>query len=152
MQNLQLKQYNDLKKEVEDLENKIIKIRKKLENNNEIVSDLVQASNTEYPYQQMNLTMTGIPANEKLHELLSILQERKLEALKKQIEIEKFINSIPDARTRLVFEKKYIDCWSWQQIAFFIQKSDESYPRKEIHDKYLRNYIKSENSEIKVIP
>lgn len=63
-------------------------------------------------------------------------------------EIEDFIESIEDGEVRKVFKLRYIE-WgnkgklmSWQQVANRMEYGDESYPRKRIHDNYLKK-IKS---------
>ena len=61
-----------------------------------------------------------------------------------KLEIEEFISSIPDSRTRRVFQYRYIDNLNWYQIARRLGKYDESYPRKVIHDKYLEGLEGSE--------
>ncbi len=47
-----------------------------------------------------------------------------------KLQIEEFINNIPDSKTRRVFQYRYIDNLCWQAIARKISKTDESYPRK----------------------
>lgn len=50
-----------------------------------------------------------------------------------------FISDIPDSRTRRVFQYWYIDNLSWQAIANEDWKLHDSYPRRDIHDKYLED-------------
>lgn len=51
-------------------------------------------------------------------------------------DIEKFIAGIDDSRTRMVFERRYIDGWSWLKISMSMGGTGESYSRN-IHDRYL---------------
>lgn len=124
-----LKQYKDLCREIKELDNYI----KKLENRN--VSDIVTGSNNEFPYQIMNFKLEGLVHTDKLRE---VLVERKVKCEQLKIKIEEFISNIPDSRTRQVFQYRYIDGLTWQQVSRRIGGYEESYPRK-IHDRYLEN-------------
>ena len=125
-----LKQYKDLCREINELENNYIK---KLENRN--VSDIVTGSNNEFPYQIMSFKVEGLAHTDKLRD---VLVERKVKCEQLKIKIEEFISNIPDSRTRRVFQYRYIDGLTWLQIAMRMNKVHESYPRK-IHDRYLEN-------------
>lgn len=125
-----LKQYKDLCREINELENNYIK---KLENRN--VSDIVTGSNNEFPYQIMSFKVEGLAHTDKLRD---VLVERKVKCEQLKIKIEEFISNIPDSRTRQVFQYRYIDGLTWLQIAMRMNKVHESYPRK-IHDRYLEN-------------
>ncbi len=123
-----LKQYKDLCREINELENNYIK---KLENRN--VSDIVTGSNNEFPYQIMSFKVEGLAHTDKLRE---VLIERKVKCEQLKIKIEEFISNIPDSRTRRIFQYRYIDGLTWQQVSRRIGGYEESYPRK-IHDRYL---------------
>ena len=123
-----LKQYKDLCREIKELENNYIK---KLENRN--VSDIVTGSNNEFPYQTMNFKIEGLVHTDKLRD---VLVERKVKCEQLKIKIEEFISNIPDSRARRVFQYRYIDGLTWQQVSRRIGGYEESYPRK-IHDRYL---------------
>ena len=123
-----LKQYKDLCREINELENNYIK---KLENRN--VSDIVTGSNNEFPYQIMSFKVEGLAHTDKLRE---VLVERKVKCEQLKIKIEEFISNIPDSRTRRIFQYRYIDGLTWQQVSRRIGGYEESYPRK-IHDRYL---------------
>jgi len=129
-----LTQYTDLQEEIKDLEKRI----KKLENF-KVEHDKVTGSNNEFPYQPRSFTIEGynIQDIDRLNTVKTLLVDRKDKCEDMKIEIEKFISTIPDSRTRRVFQYRYIDGLSWQAIARRIGKYDESYPRKVIHDKYL---------------
>lgn len=58
-----------------------------------------------------------------------ILQKRLDACVDKVIEIERFISSIEDSRTRMVFQKRYVDGWSWAEISQSMGSMDESYAR-----------------------
>lgn len=129
-----LTQYTDLQQEIKDLEKRIDKL-----SNFKVEHDKVTGSNSEFPYQPRSFTIEGynIQDIDRLNKVKSLLVDRKNDCENMKIEIEKFISTIPDSRTRMVFQYRYIDGLSWLQIARKIGKYDESYPRKMIHDKYL---------------
>jgi vacuolar-type H+-ATPase subunit I/STV1 len=129
-----LTQYTDLQAEIKDLEKRIDKL-----SNFKVEHDKVTGSNSEFPYQPRSFTIEGynIQDVDRLNTVKSLLVDRKEKCEDMKIEIEKFISSIPDSKTRRVFQYRYIDGLSWQAIAYRIGKYDESYPRKLVHDKYL---------------
>lgn len=131
-----LKQHTDLKREIKELEKKIDKL-----SNLKIEHDKVTGSNREFPYQPMSFNIEGynIQDVDRLNELKRLLIDRKCKCEEMKIGIEEFISTIPDSLTRMVFQYRYIDNLSWQAIAMRIGKVHESYPRKDVHDKYLNN-------------
>ena len=81
----------------------------------------------------MSFKVEGLAHTDKLRE---VLIERKVKCEQLKIKIEEFISNIPDSRTRRVFQYRYIDGLTWQQVSRRIGGYEESYPRK-IHDRYL---------------
>ncbi len=135
-----LKQYNSILEEIKELNREIERLEKK-EIKHEI--DKVKGSNAEFPYQPRSFTIEGyniIEEEQNLKRILTkknILYKRKNKCEDLKLQIEEFINTIPDSLTRRVFRYRYIDELSWTAIAFRIGRTDESYPRKIIHDKHL---------------
>lgn len=131
-----LKQYNSIKAEIKELDKEIKRLEKD-ESKREI--DRVSGSNDVFPYQPRSFTIEGynIMKENKTARKRRILVKRKLKCEELKLEIEEFISNIPDSLTRRVFRYRYIDNLGWLQIAFRIGRTDESYPRKVIHDKYL---------------
>lgn len=132
-----LKQYSDLQKEIKELELRIERVKNKPV---QVVSDSVKGSARFFPYEPRTFVITGLEADKKeqhLEKLNSLLYKRRAKCRELALEIEEFINTIPDSRTRRVFSLRYIDGLNWLQIARKIERYDESYPRKVIHDKYL---------------
>lgn len=137
-----LKQYNDLIVEIRDLGIRINRLQNK---KIKVERDRVAGSNPYFPYEPRAFNIEGYNYSEadarecnliRLNNLLCI-RKQKCEDMK--LEIEEFISNIPDSRTRRVFQYRYIDNLSWQAIAIRIGRVHESYPRKDIHDKYLNN-------------
>lgn len=122
-----LENYRYLKKEIRQLERRISRLRAPL-------SDRVRASNSEFPYQEIHIRIEGEDPRKSSLEL--ILQKRLDACVDKVIEIERFISSIEDSRTRMIFQRRYVDGWSWQKISMSMGSTDESYARK-IHERFL---------------
>ncbi len=134
-----LKQYSDLQKEIKELEQRIERVKNKKV---QVVTDTVKGSSRHFPYIERSFAITGLEEDKReqqLEKLNSILYKRRAKCTEMKLEIEEFINTIPDSRTRRVFSLRYIDGLNWLQIARKIERYDESYPRKVIHDKYLEN-------------
>lgn len=128
-----LTQYTDLQAEIKDLEKRIDKL-----SNFKVEHDIVTGSNSEFPYQPRSFTIEGynIQDIDRLNIVKTLLVDRKEKCEDMKIEIEKFISTIPDSRTRRVFQYRYIDGLTWQQVSRRIGGYEESYARK-IHDRYL---------------
>lgn len=128
----QLSQYCDLVKERDKLEKRIEKIRKRTE----YISDSVQNG------YKRHLVIFGYDLSRanKLHELEDILVERDAMIIIQQVEIEKYINTIKDSKTRQIFSHRYIDNMDWYQIAIEMGYSGESTPRMR-HDRYLEENL-----------
>ena len=134
-----LGQYRSIIEEIEELERDIKRLEK-IEPKHEI--DKVTGSNSEFPYQPRSFTISGynIVEEEKRNYKISwkknILIKRKNKCEELKIQIEEFISSIPDSRTRRVFRYRYIDGLEWRPISRKFGKYDESFARK-IHERYL---------------
>lgn len=127
-----LAQYLVLQKEIADINFKI-NCSKDI-----VVTDIVQASNPDFPYQEIHKEIKGIAyINKQKRKLYKILNERLKEARNAKLDIEEFINTIDDSYVRYIFEKRYIDGWSWVKISHELGSTHESYARK-IHDRYLK--------------
>lgn len=134
-----LGQYKSIIEEIEELE-RDIKILEKQEPKHEI--DKVTGSNNDWPYQPRSFTISGynIVEEEKRNYKISwkknILIKRKNKCEELKIQIEEFISTIPDSRTRRIFRYRYIDGLEWRPISRKFGKYDESFSRK-IHERYL---------------
>lgn len=123
-----LKEYRYLKREIKSLQERIKLLKS-------TVSDTVRASNTEFPYQEIHIQIEGEDPRKSSLEL--ILQKRLDVCVDKVIEIERFISSIEDSRTRMIFQRRYVDGWSWAKISRSLGSMDESYARK-IQGRYIK--------------
>lgn len=122
-----LENYRYLKKEIRQLERRINRLHTPL-------SDRVTASNTEFPYQPIHVRIEGVDI--KKQALEEILRKRLAACLDETIRIEDFISSIDDSRTRMIFQKRYIDGWSWLKISRSMGSGSEAYARM-VHNRFL---------------
>ncbi len=117
-----LRQYKDLKKEIEDLKERIRR--------EGVAKDTVRGSSPHFPYTEYVVTVEGIS------ETREILEKRKRRAERMTREIDRFILAIPDAKTRRIFEWRYIRGKSWAEVSRILGYYSEDYARK-VHDRYL---------------
>lgn len=143
-----LEQYLDLKREIKIL-NKDIQIQEKKYKTacKDTVKDTVASSTKDHPFIRSKITISGIRgkrvAQLDAKRLNLIIMRNKAEV--EAHEIIEWIKAIEDSKTRQVFYLRYIKGFAWQQVAYEIDETDEQYPRKVIHDKYLKNCTKSTN-------
>ena len=128
-----LRQYRSIKEEIKELAEQIHKLDS---------SDIVQGSDREFPYIKHNMKVeTG--ECDHTRELL----RKELQLLKTEYHaLNEFINNIADSEIRRIFRYRYIEGWTFQRIAFRMNETDESYPRRK-HNKYLKNIKVAENAE-----
>lgn len=127
-----LKQYSSLRYEIHRLEKRIEKLRQK-----NIETDFVHGSNSEFPYQPVQIAIEGVVDNsDRIHRLEGILRKRKAHAEELQLQVEEFIATINDSRTRMIFEDRYVYGRSWLSISRKFGSCNESYARK-VHDRFL---------------
>ena len=128
-----LKQYRSLKAEIEELAEQIQMLES---------SDIVQGSDREFPYIKHNMKVETAECDRTRELLRKELQLLKTEYRK----LNEFINNIADSEIRRIFRYRYIEGWTFQKIAFRMNETDESYPRRK-HNKYLKNIKVAENAE-----
>ena len=122
-----LAQYRDLKREIEHLEQRIQRLKT-------TVIDSVRASNAEFPYQEIHVTIEGEVSPKKELENILALRSRQCQAM--ALSSERFIADIEDSRIRQIFELRYIEGWTWERISGVLGASNESYARN-LHNKFL---------------
>ncbi len=127
-------QYCDVKTEVGNLEKRISDLEK--ENSK---YSIVQASSLEPPYclQEIKINHTNFKKAKELEKQKCILDQRYIKLLELQTKVEEEISKLPTSRLRMIFEFKYIDNLSWQQVAWRIgNKATEDSVKKEYY-RYL---------------
>ncbi len=127
----QLGQYKCLCLEIKELENRLNNLKR------QEVTDKVIASASDFPYNQYELKIKGYEDDKYIEKIRARLIRRIRRCKKLRLEIEEFIEGIDDSRTRLVFQLRYIEGWSWQRISLKLGSTHESYSRK-IHERFFK--------------
>jgi len=131
-----LAKYYDLKDEIFDLKKRIHKIK----NDGLIEKDSVKGSSKYHPYISHSMVVEG--PGEGTIKLLTALEQKLSKQyeklLEQQIEIEDFIETIEKPKLREIFRLRYLDGYTWYQIALECGYNNEDTPRKK-HDRFLEN-------------
>lgn len=129
----ELSRYYWLKKEVEELEEKIATF--------DVGISAVQPKEVDI---QSSRQYSSI--QEKYVELRDIWMDKRVKALEEYIKIEKYMYSIEDEELKLIIRYRFLNCMSWDDIGYKM-----GYDRTSVSKK-LRNYLKvSHNSHDNVI-
>ncbi len=109
--------YIDACELIKETEAEIRKLRKKKKT---ITRTSVSGSNPEFPYNPQHFEIEGTVFTYKddsdLREEEKILEERKKNAEKIKLEVEKWMNTIPNRMQRII-KYKIFDELTWQQVA-----------------------------------
>jgi len=134
----QLCEYRELQKEIKRLQARIIKLK---DTKQSIVADIVKGSSIGFPYTEHSILIEGFDGEKKqssINRVQELLSKRINKSMDQTVEIAEFICSIESVKVRTIFEYRYYDLLTWQQIAYKMGVTDESYPRR-IHDKYFES-------------
>ena len=109
--------YIDACELIKETEEEIRKLRKKKKT---ITRTNVSGSNPEFPYNPQHFEIEGTTFTYKddsnLREEEKILEERKKNAEKIKLEVERWMNTIPNRMQRII-KHKIFDELTWQQVA-----------------------------------
>lgn len=105
----ELKQYQSLKGEIQDIEAEISELK------NSKTMDVVKASYSDFPYTEHPVKVYG--NDEHILNLIAEKRQKKAELERLKYDIEQFIDNIPDSQTRRVLKLKYIKGYSWAEVA-----------------------------------
>lgn len=129
-----LKDYNDLIQEISNIKSKIQKLDGK-----DVLVDVVQSSSKHFPYVKRNIVIENPQPKliQEKEQYKQLLEKKAKKLIKKKIEIETFIDSLPTSRLRNIFELKYIQGYSYKMIAYKLGvNTTEESVRKE-HDRFF---------------
>lgn len=118
-----LKQFRHLKKEIEDLEQRISRSQ---------VTDVVSGSDRRFPYTQHHVAITGIDQR-----ALRRLRRKQQQCRMEYDEIAMWIDSIEDSQLRMIFRARYLDGYSWIRVAHEIGGDNKKDSVRKAHDRYL---------------
>lgn len=134
-----LEQTTSLHKEIEDLENRLERIKnKKLK----IVQDSVKGSGTSYPYIQHSCTIEGIEYPKKNKSVNTYKRQIKSKSIKlgKLInKIEYELNYISNSEIRRIIRYRYEDNLSWLQIMHEMNYNSEEAARIQLKRFFEKN-------------
>ena len=133
----ELSEYRELQKEIKRLQKRVEKFKNV---NYDRLSDTVTGSSIEFPYTQHSIKIEGFDSekrNNNIKKLTNVLSGQIERSQNKTVEIAEFICSIESVKVRTIFEYRYYDLMTWQQIAFMIGCTSEAHPRN-IHDEYFK--------------
>lgn len=111
-----LEQYAAMRKEVADLEKRL---RSTMDRTQRRVADTVKASSTVFPYTECTVTVKGYSEKHAraLSRVASIHRQQRARLSVELAEIEAWIATVPDSRTRQLIRHHYIDGRSWASAA-----------------------------------
>ncbi len=115
----ELEQLIDLKKEIKELEQSILKIQQMYIGDAPVTVD---ASKKNFPYIQGKAIVHGYnpvlakKRSEHLCEKKMLLDDRRKKAAKEEKRLIQYINSIPESRIRRIMQFRYIDGFTWEKI------------------------------------
>jgi len=136
----ELSQIIKLKKEINQLRQKLQELN--YGDNDNIVTDKVRGSMSQFPYLPRSFTITG---REEMSE--ECLQERNEVAIKIRTKTQKlmekvnkafeYIENIEDSTIRQILTYRYIDGLTWEQTGECMSYSWETVRKK--HDKFIKS-------------
>lgn len=118
-----LTSYYKLRKEVEDLENRIKEFGYGV--GSIPIKDIITSSSNEYASIQ-----------EKVARLKELYAERRVSAIEEYLKIESYINNVDDPEIRLIMRYRFLDLLSWEKVG------EKTYQDRTSVSKKLRNYLK----------
>lgn len=140
----ELEQLIDLKKEIEELENNILKI----EQMNIVSTPIkVNASSQSFPYVQSRVTVQEYDPKlaDKRFKLLCerkiLLNERREKAVEEEKRLMQYINNIKESRIRRIMQYRYIEGFTWEKIGEIMHCDRTTI------EKMITRYLKKNNSE-----
>lgn len=133
----ELLQLCDIRKEIQELENRINKLELK---SKQVISDSVESTTKSFPYMMTHERIEGIDikANKTLEKYKTILKDRYDKLLEIQLNVETFIDNIPTSRLRRIFTMRYIDQLSWDDIASSISVKATADSVRLEHNRFLK--------------
>ena len=131
----QLRQLKYLKNEIKMLREQIDNLKAG------IVSDVVEGSESEFPYIKRRFTITGIDCREyerKSKRLRKRLQCRVDELMDLLEEINEYIADIDDSLLRQIITLRHVNGLTWDQVAASIGGGNTADGVRMMHDRYFR--------------
>lgn len=125
MNEKELSKYYYLKKEIENLEERIITFG-------------VGVSSVKIKELNVDSSPQYASIQEKISELKDMWIQKRVEALEEYIKIEHFISGITDSEIRQIMRYRYLDLKKWDEIDILLHNGKD-YSKKKYH-KYIKIY------------
>jgi peptidoglycan hydrolase CwlO-like protein len=128
----ELTQIKDLLKEMEYIKKQI----KSASESIETTSDSVKGSSRFFPYVEHIIIISGIDdksLEKHLKQLRKDMEDKIKTTMEKVQQAQKYIDSIPDADTRIILQSRFIDNMTWEEI-----ESDMGISWTTAHRKYRK--------------
>lgn len=141
-----LSQLGDLKREVNELSQRIGQLELEAQGGSGRISGLPRSGRTSDRVAR---------AAACIADLRDRMEDRRVDCMEELGRLYAFIDDLPDSRLRLIFSARYIDGLSWQAVATRIGEYDEQVPRR-LHNRCLSEFLSQngnfdENDEHSVI-
>lgn len=138
-----LSQLQHLDREIRLLRSQIQRLRE--QRRAFVVTDSVQASSKCEPYQLHSQLVRGVGPSAQAQALSETIAQRKSQLaetlLKREqelLEAELYIAGIPDSLTRQIFTLRFVEGYSWQQVAVKVGGGNTEVGVKQLCSRYLR--------------
>lgn len=126
MNKWQLSRYYYLSLEIKDIEDRIKTLRETSVGSPKLTGMPTSHNNTNPLEKRIELIVS----------LTEKLENKKIKAIDEMLKIEKFLTTIEDVETRMIFNKRYIEFKTWEKIAEEMYMSERTVYRK--HSSYLK--------------
>lgn len=123
-----LSQLRDLKREVDELSQRIAQLEAQAQGGASRISGLPRGSGRVDRMAELIV---------KIESIEDRMERRRLDCMEELGRLYAFIDSVDDSRTRQVLCARYIDGLSWQDVAWRIDETDEQVPRR-LHNRFLQ--------------
>lgn len=116
-------------------------------NNGTYEYDMVKGSNPEFPYQPTTIHIEGynIGADDKTRERINKLMDDRARIDQQILEIEQFVDDIKDPLLHTIFQRRYLDGWTQDQVGYAVHMDRSRVSRK--IDNYLKNAQKARKAQ-----
>jgi predicted RNase H-like nuclease (RuvC/YqgF family) len=136
----QLSQLNHLNREIESLKRQIESLEP------EFTTDSVKGSGVSFPYTQHTIIIRGIGYKEheaKIKRLKNQLSRRVSELMDLVEEINGYIGKIDDSEIRQIISLRYVNGFTWQQVAAHMGANGDGSTERKKHDRFLKISLNS---------
>lgn len=130
-----LVEYADMKEEIKDLRRRIEKDRRELEKLNKVVVTDSVTCGKKGKKPLGTVTIRGVSVgsiqrkNAALEKNIALLEEAETSLLKKQTQVEEYIQQIKKSELRIMFRLYYIDDLPWYKVAMHM---NQIFPKRRI--------------------